>query len=231
MEAGMSDNVQLVLQFLVCPQNDFIGIVGQDGTDGTCKLHVGEDAVRKLRGDGRPGSDPFVDTVSRFFDDRVPGAERLRVVIDEDWHSEGCEEFGVFGKHCLKGTLGAQLPGGLEARRYHNRCRFIRANSICVASDPRYWKVLAEVCWSVKADNIRVGVLGVWTHVKVEYLLVGLNSFWPHVPFGQMAVCEPLCASPDQGLHEAAVRKLESFSVRVIRDREEYCRDWLKLGP
>lgn len=223
--------VEKTLQFLVCPQNDFIDGVDANGkTRAVNKLHVGPDGARKLRGDpARNEPDYFVETVSRFFDDQISGTENLTVIIDEDWHPKMCDEFAVFGPHCIKGQWGAELPGQLEEHRRHRRCQFIRANSINIASDHRYEKVLRQVCGNTKSDRIRVGVLGVWTHVKVEYLLIGLNTLWPNIPFSQMGVCEPLCAAPDKEMHRLALDKLRSFTVNVFGDRDDYCRNWLGL--
>jgi len=223
--------VEKTIQFLVCPQNDFIDGVDVHGTSRAVnKLHVGPRAARKLRGDQvKNEPDYFVQTVSRFFNDTIPGTENLTVIIDEDWHPQSCDEFDVFGPHCIKGQWGAELPGELEEHRHHRRCQVIRANSINIASDHRYEKVLRQVCGNTRPDRIRIGVLGVWTHVKVEYLLIGLNTLWPGIPFGQMAICEPLCAAPDLEMHRFAIEKLRSFTVNVFNDIDDYCANWLGL--
>ncbi|MBM4355956.1 MAG: hypothetical protein FJ109_19570, partial [Deltaproteobacteria bacterium] len=161
----MTQNVERIVQFLVCPQNDFMARPGEPGyPERVSMLHVGSDAVLKLRGDGRPGSrDPFVETMHRFFRDGDPGTSRLQVVIDEDWHPRHCEEFSTFGEHCVRGSPGAELPGGAQDNRYHHRCHVIRANSICIASDHHYAGVLQKACGNVRSESIRVGVFGVWT--------------------------------------------------------------------
>src|SRR5688500_6035327 len=132
--AVAAEPIERAIQFLVCPQRDFIGWL-DPGTKPPNRLHVGAAGAEKLR--GSPGTtDRFVETVRRFYDDARPGTDRLRVVFDEDWHPRRCDEFAVYGEHCVKGTKGAELVGGLEAFRWHPRTFVLRANSVNVAASP-----------------------------------------------------------------------------------------------
>tara|TARA_B100000029_G_C17589006_1_gene961972 strand:- start:1847 stop:2593 length:747 start_codon:yes stop_codon:yes gene_type:complete len=219
--------IEKVVQFLVCPQVDFIGRLDH-GQDLPNALHVGHEACAKLRGTSNE-RDPFVETVSKFFDDSTPGSEKLQVILDEDWHSKSCAEFEVFGEHCVKGTRGAALPSGVEKFRYHPRCEFIHANSINIASDSRFAEVMEETCGRTKPQSIRAGVIGVWTHVKVEYLMVSLNTIAPCLAWDNIGVCEPLCASPEQTDHDQAIKKFKAYGAQVYYDCDTYCRDWLQL--
>ena len=229
----MSDSlnkVEKVIQFLVCPQKDFIGRIEKD-EDRPNKLHVGYKAITKLRGADN-GPDPFVDTVAKFFDDSIPGTEKLSVILDEDWHPNHCDEFKAFGEHCVKGTEGAELSKGLEQFRYHDRCQHIHANSINIVSDSKYGETVKRACLpceNPKPGDIRAGVIGVWTHVKVEYLLVALHTFFPELPFQNIAVCEPLCASPEKEDHDMAIKKFRDYKINVFEDRNQYCHEWLGL--
>lgn len=225
----MEERVEKVIQFLVCPQNDFIEKI-EKGRKKKNRLHVGYQGAIKLRGEPEKGEpDFFIETVSRFFNDKIRGSQDISVIIDEDWHPKSCGEFPVFGVHCVKGSDGAKLPGILEDYRRHSRTYIIRANSINIASDARYEKTLMEVCGNIKTSNIRVGVMGVWTHVKVEYLLFNLHTLWPQFFFDQMAVCEPLCASPREKFHKAAIEKFKTFRINVFEDIDKYC-EWLGLN-
>jgi len=219
--------IEKVIQFLVCPQVDFIGRVDSEQSLPN-RLHVGYEACTKLRGISGD-RDPFVETVTRFFDDSTAGSEKLHVILDEDWHPKNCIEFKTFGEHCVKGTRGAALPSGLEEFRYHPRCGFIHANSINIASDSRYKELLEETCGHTKPQSIRAGVIGVWTHVKVEYLLLSLNTIAPGLDWDHIGVCEPLCASPTQSDHDQAIKKFKAFGVQVYDNCDTYCRDWLQL--
>ena len=223
-----SEKPEKVIQFLVSPQNDFIKRI-EDGEDPPNELHVGYDAVTKLRGPSG-GPDPFVDTVKRFFDDSIPGTENLYVILDEDWHSKYCDEFETFKEHCVKGTEGAALPEELQEFRFHPRCDSIQANSINISADDRFKPTIEKYCGTTKAEKIRAGIIGVWTHVKVEYLLIALNTVYPKLKFSNIGICEPLCASPNREDHDRAIKKFEDlYEIKVYRDCEKYCREWLGL--
>jgi nicotinamidase-related amidase len=227
----MEDQIEKIIQFLVCPQNDFIDKI-EKGQRKKNKLHIGYQGAIKLRGDQNTEEpDFFIETVSRMFDDNIEGSEKISVIIDEDWHPKSCVEFPVFGEHCVKGSEGAKLPGKLEQFRRHPRTKIIRANSINIASSPNYRKTLEEVCGNTRVSNIRVGVVGVWTHVKVEYLMFNLHTLWPKFFFSQMAVCEPLCASPQREFHNVAIKKFHLFNIKVYESIDQYCSDWLGLNP
>lgn len=263
------------LQFLVCPQRDFIGTAAElqkslknefaaaaDGTytrvaDGSPvldgegrpvsdfwglvavarKLHVGRDAVVRLRGDGADDPvasavagrlDPFADTVLRFYKPNDALAERTTVILDEDWHPRSCKEFGVFGVHCVKGSEGAKLAGKLEEHRLHARTRVIRANSLNPAATPQYGEVLDDVCFGQKTELMKCGVFGVWTHIKVEYLLLTLTTLKPWFVNVQVGVCAPLCATRDIRDHDAALAKFrDTLAYQVFDDVPSYL-EWLE---
>ena len=223
----MSSSPDKVIQFLVSPQNDFIKRLGPDEAPPN-ELHVGHEAVTKLRGDG-VGTDPFVETVSKFFDDSISGTEKLFVILDEDWHPKNCKEFKIWGEHCVKATDGARLPEELDEFRFHERCDSIRANSINISTDSRFEPTIRKYCGNTKPEKIRAGIIGVWTHLKVEYLLIALNTVFPKLEFSNIGICESLCASQKKEDHDHAIEKFKSFQVNVIKDRDEYCHDWLGL--
>lgn len=218
------EQIEKSIQFLVCPQRDFIDPL-KEGQEPPNRLHVGYQASLKLRGE-KGEQDPFVTVVSRFFDPTIPGTKKVSVVIDEDWHPKSCEEFPIFGEHCVKGTDGAKLAGDLEEYRWNPKTYIIRANSINPVADKRYHKVLDEIRGKTKTDLIRVGVMGVWTHIKVEYLLICLRTLPPY--FKHIAICEPLCASPSEEDHHYAIEKFKLLGFNVFYDIDEYC-EWMGL--
>lgn len=216
--------LERAIQVLVCPQRDFIGWL-DGGMRPPTRLHVGPSGVYKLR--GLPGEpDRFVELVSRLYAERGPGLGRLRVVIDEDWHPRRCDEFEVFGEHCVKGSRGAELVGGLERHRWHPRTFVLRANSVNVASSPRFSEVMREALGEARVDAARVGVLGVWTHIKVEQMAIALRTCEPGFP--NVGILEPLCASPSRDDHAASVRKLRQMGFRIFGEVEPYL-EWLGL--
>lgn len=220
----MSD-IERAIQFLVCPQRDFLCWL-DPGKRPPNRLHVGPAAIEKLRG-APGGRDAFVEAVGRLYDDARPGAGRLRVVIDEDWHPKHCEEFAIYGEHCVKGTKGAELVGGLEAHRWHPRTFVLRANSVNPAASPRFAEVVQQALGSARVEATRVGVFGVWTHVKVEQLAIALRTHAPGFP--HVGVCEPLCASPERVDHAASIRKMKQMGFLVFEEEGPYFA-WLGLS-
>mgnify|MGYP001582621036 FL=1 len=221
----MAEQIEKSIQFLVCPQRDFIDKIAK-GQEPPNRLHIGYESALKLRGlEGKP--DPFVTVVSRFFDPKISGSEKVSIVIDEDWHAKSCEEFPIFGEHCVKGTDGAKLAGELEEYRWSPKTYIIRANSINPIADKRYYSVMEEIRGKTKTEHIRVGVMGVWTHVKVEYLLICLRTLAPY--FNHIAVCEPLCASPKQEDHLYAIEKFKMLGFKVFHEIDAYC-EWMGLN-
>lgn len=218
-----------VIQFLVCPQNDFIGR-RSEAPEGWkfSTLHVGDEAVERLRGKGTEGSpDPFVEAVERLYD---PGTwSNVRVVMDVDFHPERCPEFEVFGPHCVRGTWGAKLVSRLDRFLWDPRTQVIRANSLNVAADrERYCAVINWAKGDHYPEDVRVGVFGVWTHVKVEYLIFNLMTVPPYFRPDRIGVCAPLCASPNPRDHEAALDKFRRvLGVNVFESVEEYF-SWLQ---
>lgn len=65
--------------------------------------------------DGRlyvPGSEKIVPSISRLLDSaRANGA---KVVYTQDWHPEDSPEFGIWPKHCIMGSRGAEIVDELK---------------------------------------------------------------------------------------------------------------------
>lgn len=237
------DRVRRSLLFLVSPQNDMIttpgeirrarerdlqdpylqrledfilGRVPEPARNSSRWLHVGAQAVQRLRGNGLPGEDPFIDTALSFLqaEDEI---ERF-LIRDEDWHPPNSPEFRIWAPHCIRGTWGSRLPERLESQRWNPRMRRIRANTINLAADPEYHRLMEELCDGIDRHCLRAGVMGVWTHIKVESLVINLATVSPEIPFQHIALCESLCASPDNERHRAAMEKMREFRVHVFAE-------------
>ncbi|MGE0432931.1 MAG: hypothetical protein AB7K09_16475 [Planctomycetota bacterium] len=269
----------LRIQFLVCPQRDFIGtrdelepallkeyewaasdnfyrarnttlrwekpgdVVVPRNTQGVAvadepirdfwslvkekrKLHIGPEMVKRLRHDGG-ADDPFVRTVKRLYSGDTPVGDHLKVVIDEDWHPRSCGEFPIFGVHCVKGSEGAMLAGELQEYRWDNRTHVLRANSVNPAANPADYKaLLEEVLAGEKPEYVKAGVMGVYTHIKVEYLAVALSTMWPWLKPDQIGICAPLCSSQTLDDHEVGLRKMQVLGFRVFKELDPYL-EWL----
>jgi nicotinamidase-related amidase len=221
--------IEKAIQFLVSPQRDFIGYIQTEDGRPPNVLHVGAEGVAKLRGkESDKEDDPFVNTTKRLFDANIPGSERISVVLDEDWHNSTHPEFEIFGRHCVKGTDGARLVGDLEDYRWEENVHVLRANSINVASDPRYAQILEDIVGKTRVDRIHVGVYGVWTNIKVEYLMLDLLTLPPRFPIECIGVCEPLTAAPEQRYQDSAMEKFSLMGFQLFDNIPDYLR-WMGL--
>lgn len=221
--------LEKVIQFLVSPQRDFIEPFETDDGQPPNKLHIGAEAVRKLRGDHAKGEpDPFIQTTLTLFDPGIPGSERVSVILDEDWHNSSDPEFQIYQPHCIKGSDGARLVGSLDDYRWEDNVYTIRANSINVSRHPHYRQILDTVCGKTPVERIRVGIYGVWTNIKVEYLALNLNTLAPCFSTSSIGICEPLTAAPDPRWHDASIEKLALMKFQVFHDIPSYLK-WMGL--
>jgi hypothetical protein len=200
------------------PIRDFWGLVAEKR-----RLHVGPGQVERLRGDGNGRPDLFVRTVKRLYEGDTPVGGRLKVVLDEDWHPRSCSEFPIFGVHCVKGSQGAMLAGELQEYRWNNQTHVLRANSVFPAANPdEYRQLMEDVLEGEKPEYVKAGIMGVYTHIKVEYLAIALSTMWPWLSPGQIGICGPLCASKVQDDHDAGLKKMEVLGFRIFRELEPY---------
>lgn len=226
------------IQFLVSPQLDFIGRNKPETKQlGGIDLHVGEDSIQRLRGEGQGKFDPFVEISEHILGRSENSDGKISVVLDEDWHNTNDPEFVIFKQHCIKGSKGASLPKELEKYRWNDYTYTIRANSINVASHRHYQQALKSIMGAerperfTRTDEVRVGVYGVWTHIKVEYLLLSLSTMPPAIfPRQNLGVCAPLCASPEIADHDYAIEKFRKLGYTVFDDILAYLK-WMGLSP
>ena len=224
------------IQFLVSPQLDFIGKNKPENNQSKgIDLHVGEGCIQRLRGEGK--FDPFVEISEHILRRSENSDGKISVVLDEDWHNTNDPEFVIFKQHCIKGSKGASLPKELEKYRWNDYTYTIRANSINVASHRHYQQALKSIMGAerperfTRTDEVRVGVYGVWTHIKVEYLLLSLSTMPPAIfPRQNLGVCAPLCASPDIADHDYAIEKFRKLGYTVFDDILAYLK-WMGLSP
>ncbi len=127
-----------------------------------------------------------------------------------------------FRPHCLAGTPGAALVGGLEVRAA-GRARIVRAGELGDFGDGELEASLAEL--APPDEPVRIAVVGVWTDAKVSFLLYDL-----FVRLGQrveLATSSALVASRSRGAHFAALERLEGLlGVRVLHSPGALL-DWL----
>ncbi len=222
----MQTSKNRLIQFFVCAQIDFVGVERELDAESRSGLYIGEEAVYKLRRSGVPGDDPLVDYACNLLSDKN---QNSYFISDEDWHPEKWWEFEIFGgPHCVKGSLGAKLPLGLESHRWDERFSYIRANSIDTSADPRYSQILNKLTKDISKVDIKIAVAGVMSHIKLDYLVFNLLTTEPTFSPNQIAVCEFLCASQNVNDHKYAMRKFRQLGVNVFEKIEDFAA-WADL--
>jgi serine/threonine protein kinase len=219
----------LSMLFCQCLQNDFLAPPPPDsGLDWKepNKLHVGRAEANRLVGRD-PQSGPLVRAVSA-----CAQADHVRMVHIRDWHDatdpRQRPELDFFGDHCLMGTWGARFIDAIEAySRDRKRAAVVDAGGLNDLHDTPIMPMLeALVPSSAQSGNWRatmpIGVIGVWTNVKIHYLLYDLKT---RLGLHNLATCSALVASPDRDAHETTLRHLRTvLNVKVFDDIEEFLK-------
>jgi len=229
------------LLFCQCLQNDFIapydalqvhahaeGLAnGYDTLSPPNRLHVGWEEATRLVGTD-PTSGPMVRAVASCAE-----AEHVGMVYIRDWHDKEDPkqkpELDFFGMHCLMGTWGARLIDVLESySRDRRRSMVVDATGINDCADTPLLKLLGNWLEPDELAHVPIGVIGVWTNVKIHYLLYDLKT---RGGFQNLATCSELIASPDREAHAATLRHLATvLNVRVF-DRIEPFLAFLGVTP
>ena len=227
-----------IIHFIVCAQRDNIGLEGETKTEDDPnyphyypepKLHVPGAAIERLRRSSS-GGDPIVDIVFELKKKvqklivKDKQDTELYIVSDEDWHSEHHPEFKIWGKHCCRHSEGAKLPQRLEDLK-ENFYR-IRANSINISTSKHYSRVMDKILGYTLPENVKIGVTGVFTDIKVEYLILNLLTANPQFAPQRIAVCSHLTASITETRHRASIEKIKAYTVKICDTTDEYL-EWI----
>ncbi len=209
-----------------CLQNDFISPIPA-GQSPPNKLHIGREEALRLVGSD-PSSGPLVRALSA-----CAASEAMRIVHIRDWHDPDDPrqqpELKFFGEHCIMGTHGAQFVDAVEAfSRDRGRSAVVDATGINDFEDTPMAETLDALVEGYDRATIPVGVIGVWTNVKVHYLLYDLKT---RAGFHNLATCSKLVSAPDRIEHRNALRQLETvLGVKVFHEIDEFLK-FLGVSP
>lgn len=192
-----------------CLQNDFVRPIGaQESLPNS--LHIGHAEARRLCGElpERPGAlFPFMDwALSR-------SAEELRLIHIRDWHDhedpDQAEHLERFGSHCLAGSEGAGFVFQhlIPADRKDPVVNATGLNDFAQTNLPDHIYPLLEE-FSDPNEPIRIGLIGVWTEAKINYLCYDLRTRFPDVEIG---ICSALCASSSRQNHFLALDQMRDL--------------------
>jgi nicotinamidase-related amidase/tRNA A-37 threonylcarbamoyl transferase component Bud32 len=201
-----------------CLQNDFIAPIPA-GKPAPNKLHIGRDEALRVVG-ADPAMGPLVRALSA-----CAGSDHLRIVHVRDWHDPDDPrqqaELKFFGPHCVMGTWGARFVDAIESySRDRGRSAVVDATGINDFEDTPLLETLEALIGDEDRATVPVGVIGVWTNVKVQYLLYDLKT---RARLHNLATCSRLVAAPDRVEHRNALRHLESvLNVKVFHEVDEF---------
>jgi len=215
--------VGLSILITQCMQRDFIEpLAPHDPLPNA--LHVGRDEARRLLG-ATPSQGPLAQLMhwARALDD-----DHLTIVHVRDWHDPEDpaqkRHLQQFGMHCIQGTRGAELVLDLnDAVADRPGERFVDATTLNDFADTTLEQVLRAVGMR-PGEDVRIGVIGVWTEAKVSFLLYELLT---RCRVTQLATCSALTASASRAQHFNALEQLRKIlGVQVFDSVGEFA-EWL----
>jgi hypothetical protein len=216
-----------VLLFTQCLQNDFVRPLAP-GERLPNQLHIGRDEARRLLGE-KPDHGPMARFIRAFYETARRSPHHVSAHI-RDWHSADDPaqraHLEHFGPHCLRDTEGARFAAGIE--------ELARMPGACVIDSPGLSDfegtplaaLVRDILGGTPPDRVKVGIVGVWTDVKVHYLAYDLLT---RLGLERIAVSGALVASRSRARHRAALDHLrEMLSVEVLDSVPEFLR-WLEV--
>ena len=206
------------LLFCQCLQNDFIAPIGK-GRQPPNKLHIGWSESVRIVGENAAGG-PLVSAVGA-----CASSVNTRIIYIRDWHDPNDPlqrpELDFFGDHCLIGSPGARFIESIEHySRDRSRSAVLDAVAISDFEDTPIVDIIDALVGNEPKDTIPVGVMGVWTNVKIHYLLYDLKT---RLRFQNLATCSCLVASPNRVAHGQTLKHLEEvLGVKIYHNIEEF---------
>jgi protein-tyrosine phosphatase len=172
-------------------------------------LHIGYQEARRLLGEN-PEEGPVVQCMRWAY--RMPD-ETLRIIHIRDWHDaddpEQRSHLRQFGVHCLAAGEGAAFAFP-EPPDHSKEISVINSLSLNdVLKTP-----LAALLAPFSRQQVRFGIIGVWTDAKVSFLAYELRTRFPHA---EIATCSALTASSSRIQHFIALEQLQKIlDVKVF---------------
>ena len=217
-----TDRVVLFTQTL---QNDFVRKLAP-GEPLPNLLHVGREESRRLLGD-----DPAEGPLARFLRAFAAGSRQVSVHI-RDWHSTDDlvqrAHLAHFGEHCVRGSEGARFIAPVEGliEGSGGGAIVIDSPGLTDFEGTPLAARLRELIGAADLPRAKVGIVGVWTDVKVQYLAYELAT---RLGIEQIAVSSALVASRSRARHRAALEHLrEMLGVLVFDSIPEFLA-WLEV--
>jgi protein-tyrosine phosphatase/nicotinamidase-related amidase len=210
-----------------CLQRDFVDPIGPHDPLPNL-LHVGYSEAARLLGP-EPSAGPMAQLIDWA---RSLDPDAIDLIHIRDWHDADDpaqrEHLERFGAHCIKGSAGARLILGMDARASAAANeRIIDSLTLNDFEGTDLSKRIDRIRRAHGDEPLRVGVVGVWTEAKVSFLLYDLKT---RLGIDELATCSALTASASRAQHFNALAQLEKLlGVRCFDSPAEFA-DWLRPG-
>jgi nicotinamidase-related amidase len=144
-----------------------------------------------------------------------------------DWHDpieeKQLEELKTFGSHCIKGSHGAEFIKPLKEniKKNKNYTFIINSNSLSSFADTNLKSVLDSIIKKEKPkrDNIKIGIFGVVTNIKILLLTFELKVVHN---FKNVVVCKDFCAAFTKERHKEGKDFIENVLNAKMLNRNQF---------
>ncbi|TGK16636.1 dual specificity protein phosphatase family protein [Leptospira kmetyi] len=195
--------------FTQCLQNDFTALIEKYDPLPNA-LHVGYQEAKRLLGE-MVEYGPIHSLIEWAYS---VDKKDLWIVHIRDWHdlsdSSQKEHLAQFGSHCIKNTKGAEFVFESWIGNQKDRHEIVNASGLNDFVDTS----LEEILKPLKGHTIKVGLTGVWTEAKIQFLAYDLRTRYPE---WELAICPALTASSSIGMHFIALDQMrEILGVKIF---------------
>lgn len=195
------------LLFTQCLQNDFVKPLDR-GEALPNLLHIGFEESQRLLGDN-PSDGPIAKVMNWA---NAQSRDDIEVIHIRDWHDDNAKKqirhLEQFGVHCVANSAGAEFVYELVDAENH---QIINSTTLNDFEDTE----LNSVLEALDTDNLRIGIMGVWTEAKILFLAYELTTRFPEA---EVAVCSALTASSSRSQHFLALQQLQNIVGVKVAD-------------
>lgn len=188
-----------------CLQNDFVKPIGKYDRIPNL-LHIGFEEALRLNGfDQSKG--PVSKLMNWAYDQ---DNTKLHLVHIRDWHNPNDpnqkQHLEIFGMHCIQETEGANFIFDYKGNKNEAVVNSLGLNDFVGTT-------LEDTLKPYENEELKVGIVGVWTEAKISFLTYDLATRYPNF---EVVICPALCAGSSVIEHHAAIeraRKLLGITV------------------
>lgn len=193
-----------------CLQNDFTALLEKYDPLPNA-LHVGYQESKRLLGE-MVEYGPIHSLIEWAYSVEP---DDLWIVHIRDWHdasdSSQKDHLRQFGSHCIQNTKGAEFvfESWLQEEQ-KKRHRIVDASGLNDFVKTNLEKILEPL----KEHPLKVGISGVWTEAKVQFLAYDIKTRYPQ---WEIAICSALTASSSIGMHFIALDQMkEILGIKIF---------------